>query len=114
MAAIAWPGASDAQQPKVNPSPTLDAEALRIPNSIGDTGARKIEPSQKTAPAAPPPNKFGVGQYDLEFKAGHTSDINPRTGFDSGETSNLQKIRPGKQESVTPDYFGLKLKVPAH
>ena len=67
----------------------------------------------KPASGAKLPNQVELGKYQLKFNAGHTSDVVPRTGLDSGETSNLSKVVPGqKTESVAPDYFGLKLSTP--
>lgn len=96
-------------------TPKLDAEALKIPDNIHDTGAKKLTVG-KTHKALPPPslpNKFDLGTYDLEFKAGQTSDVNPRTGFDSGEKANLSNTTPGrKSDPALPNYFGLKLSAP--
>jgi hypothetical protein len=106
-----------AQQPataktKAAPTPKLDADALRIPDSIHDTRARPIERKQETL--APPslPNKFDLGTYDLEFRAKQSTDVNPRTGFDSGEKSNLSNSSVGRKETSGPNYFGLKLSTP--
>lgn len=116
---------ASAQQPapppaKISPAktspaktPTLDAEALRIPDSIHDTRAKPIDKSPKPASAAKLPNKFDLGAYDLEFKASHAKDVNPRTGFDSGEKANLSNTTPGrKSDPALPNYFGLKLSAP--
>ena len=100
---------------KSGPVPKLDAEALKIPDSIHSTGARqlKVDKGKKTLAAPSLPNKFDLGTYDLEFKAGQTSDVNPRTGYDSGEKSNLSNTSVGRRpDSALPDYFGLKLSAP--
>jgi len=109
------------QQPappaKVSPvkTPKLDAEALRIPDSIHDTRARTIDRSRKTPATATLPNKFDLGTYDLEFKASHSKDVNPRTGFDSGEKANLSNTTPGRRtDPALPNYFGLKLSAPTN
>jgi hypothetical protein len=113
-------GASHAQQPatsktKVAPTPKLDAEALRIPDSIHDTSAKKIDKTQKTLPQPSLPNKFDLGKYDLEFRAKHSGEINPRTGYDSGEKANLSNSAIGrKSDSTLPNYFGLKLSAPTN
>jgi hypothetical protein len=100
---------------KSAPVPRLDPEALKIPDSAGTTeaGTFKVDKTHKVLPPTSPPSKVDLGKYDLEFKAGHTSDINPRTGFDSGEKSNLSNSSVGRpQNSALPDYFGLKLSAP--
>ena len=95
--------------------PKLDAEALRIPDSIHDTQAKKIEKPQKTLPPPSLPNKFDLGAYDLEFKASHSKDVVPRTGYDSGEKSNLSNAAFGrKSDPALPNYFGLKLSAPTN
>jgi len=109
-----------AQQPITPPAkaapaktPKLDAEALKIPDSVHDTQATAIDKPRKTPPPPSPPNKLDLGAYDLEFKAGHTKDVNPRTGFDSGEKTNLSNSTLGrKPDSAVPDYFGFKLSTP--
>ena len=71
-----------------------------------------------TPKALPPPtlpNKVDLGKYDLEFKASHSKDVNPRTGFDSGEKANLSNSAFGrKSDSAMPNYFGLKLSAPTN
>ena len=75
--------------------------------------AAKIKAPDQAASGTKLPTQVDLGKYKLDFKAGRTSDVAPRTGFDSGETSNLSKINPGqKSESAAPDYFGLKLSAP--
>lgn len=101
------------QQPKAKPAPKLDADALRIPDSIHDTRARPIDRPQKTLPPPGAPNKVDLGTYDLEFRAKSSADVNPRTGFDSGEKSNLSNSSIGRKgDSAVPNYFGLKLSTP--
>ena len=91
----------------------LDAEALKIPDSIHDTQAKPIDKPRKTLPPPSLPNKFDLGAYDLEFKASHARDVNPRTGFDSGEKANLSNSTAGrKTDPALPNYFGLKLSAP--
>jgi hypothetical protein len=122
--AAAWPGghafaqtAPSSAQSKFAPPevPSYDVESLKtpktaIPDSAGQT---KIKNPSQAAPGTKLPTQLELGNYKLDFKAGRTSDVAPRTGFDSGETSNLSKINPGqKSESATPDYFGLKLSAP--
>ncbi len=113
--------ASHAQQPaqpkaKIAPvpktAPKLDAAALRIPDSIHDTPAKAIDKPRKALPANAP-NKVDLGQYDLEFRARHSTDVNPRTGYDSGEKTNLSNTSLSrKNDSALPNYFGLKLSTP--
>ena len=116
LVAVIGAGAALAQDPapkKAKPAPKLDAEALRIPNSIHETQAKTIDRSGKALPAPIAPNKVDLGKYDLEFRARHSSDINPRTGFDSGEKQNLSNTAAGRKgESSLPNYFGLKLSTP--
>jgi hypothetical protein len=97
------------------PTPAIDADALKLPKSTAPAAAVQLpNDSNKEAPAKLKTPSIDLGNYDLKLDAGKTSDVNPRTGFDSGETSNLSKINRGKQDSVAPDYFGLKLSVPTH
>lgn len=115
LAGVALPGAGHAQQPAAPKAaaPKLDAEALRIPDSIHDTGATKIDRTQKTLLPPSPPNKVDLGKYDLEFRARHSTEINPRSGFDSGEKANLSNTAVGrKSDPALPNYFGLKLSTP--
>ena len=120
LALVAMPAAGLAEHPatpktKSAPKsvPTLDAEALKIPDSIHETHARKIEKPVKTLPPPALPNKFDLGAYDLEFKASSSKDVVPRTGFDSGEKSNLSNTAFGrKSDPALPNYFGLKLSAP--
>ena len=115
LMSVTWLDASQAQQaatPKAKTAPKLDAEALRIPDSIHDTGAKRIDRSQTVLPPPSLPNKVDLGKYDLEFRARHSSDVNPRTGFDSGEKSNLSNSVGRKPDSTVPNYFGLKLSTP--
>ena len=93
--------------------PTIDPDALKAPAPAEEIARPKAEQTEDTQPKLKAPS-VKLGDYDLQFKAGQTSDVNPRTGFDSGETSNISKIRPGKSESVAPNYFGLKLTAPTH
>lgn len=97
-------------------TPTLDPELLKPPKATPDDSAVKFNTGKtdKATSGFTLPNRVGLGQYDLQFKAGRTGDVNPRTGYDSGETSNLSTVRPGrKSDSALPDYFGLKLTAPA-
>ena len=96
------------------PTP-IDPEALKMPKPAlpADTAPPAPEADKDAAAKLKAPS-IDLGKYDLKFDAGKTSDVNPRTGFDSGETSNLSKVTPGKTEGVTPNYFGLKLSVPTH
>lgn len=97
-----------AQQP-----PTIDADALKLPKATAPAEAAHTpnDGNKEAAPKFTAPS-VNLGQFDLKFDAGKTSDVVPRTGFDSGETSNLSKTTGGKPDKVTPDYFGLKLSVP--
>ncbi|MEI8274797.1 MAG: hypothetical protein WCG00_02250 [Hyphomicrobiales bacterium] len=112
--------ASKAQQPappnaKTAPLPNLDADALKIPDDIHRAGGDKFiaDKTQRTLPPPSLPNKVDLGKYDLEFKASHSKDVNPRTGFDSGEKSNLSNSAFGrKSDPALPNYFGLKLSAP--
>jgi hypothetical protein len=95
--------------------PNYDVESLKTPKTtIPDSaGQSKLKTPDPAASATKLPTQVDLGKYKLDFKAGRTSDVAPRTGLDSGETSNLSKINPGgKSESATPDYFGLKLSAP--
>ncbi len=115
-----WTGAGTAQPAgsppsKSAPAPKLDPEALRIPDSVRDTDVNKFkaDKTQKTPPQLGLPNKVDLGKYDLEFKAQHSNEVNPRTGFDSGEKSNLSNSSVGRQsDTPLPNYFGLKLSTP--
>jgi hypothetical protein len=112
--------AGNAQQPaptnaKAAPLPKLDADALKIPDDIHHAGANKFvaDKTQKALPQPSLPNKVDLGKYDLEFKASHSKDVNPRNGFDSGEKSNLSNSAFGrKSDPALPNYFGLKLSAP--
>lgn len=104
------------QSPQSRPkAPVLDADALTMPKagSAADHAHSSGDRETEAAPKLKAPS-FDLGKYDLQFNAGKTSEVNPRTGFDSGEASNLSKINRGKSEGAAPDYFGLKLKVPTH
>lgn len=107
-----------AVQSKFEPltTPALDPDALKPPQSTIDTSSKPpgLDATGKEPPSPKLPTSVNLGKYDLQFKAGQTSDVVPRTGLDSGETSNLSKMRPGKPESAVPDYFGLKLSAPTH
>jgi hypothetical protein len=93
--------------------PAIDADALKMPKPAGPAAAVPVpNDSSKEVPAKLKAPSIDLGKYDLKLDAGKTSDVVPRTGFDSGETSNLSKSTGGKTETVTPDYFGLKLSVP--
>jgi hypothetical protein len=118
LSGTAGPGyAQQAEAPPAKTAPAntpkLDAEALKIPDSIHDTQAKAIDKPRKTAPPQNAPNKVDLGKYDLEFRAKQSSDVNPRSGFDSGEKANLSNSTPGrKTDSALPNYFGLKLSAP--
>ncbi len=130
FASVAAPVAGQTQQPAAPPAkaeagpkarskaksvPTLDAEALKIPDNIHQTQARRIEKPEKTLPSPSLPNKFDLGAYDLAFSASHSKDVVPRTGLDSGEKSNLSNSAFGrKTDSALPNYFGLKLSAPVN
>lgn len=94
-------------------TPTLDPDALKTAPSAPNAKVRSnLDKPGDDQPKLKAPS-VDLGKYELQFNAGHTSDINPRTGFDSGETSNISKIRPGQRsDSALPDYFGLKLTAP--
>ncbi|MDO9413187.1 MAG: hypothetical protein Q7T81_11500 [Pseudolabrys sp.] len=111
---IALTGVSAAETPaKKKAEPKLNADALRIPDSIHNTRAREIDRSGKALPPPSAPNKVDIGKYDLEFRAKSSSEINPRTGYDSGEKANLANTAIGRKgESGVPNYFGLKLSTP--
>ncbi len=125
--AAAWlDGRAFAQTPANSPQskfapvevPNYDINSLKTPKSpkatIPDSaGQAKIKAPEQAASGNKLPTQVDLGKYKLDFKAGRTSDVAPRTGLDSGETSNLSKINPGqKSESAAPDYFGLKLSAP--
>jgi hypothetical protein len=95
-------------------APSLTPDMLKAPAESLDTGnpPPKLKSSDKDLPAPKLPTDVNLGKYDLKFQAGQTSDVTPRTGFDSGELANIESILPGKPESVVPNYFGLKLSAP--
>jgi hypothetical protein len=96
-------------------APSLNPDALTPPPPKANVDRSQFDKSSKDQPALKAPNSVDLGTYQLKFNAGRSSDVNPRTGLDSGETSNLQQVRPGqKTESATPNYFGLKLSTPTH
>ncbi len=115
-----WTGASNAQPAdsppsKSAPASKIDPEALKIPDSVRDADANKFKADkmQKMPPQPSLPSKVDLGKYDLEFKAQHSNEVNPRTGFDSGEKSNLSNSSIGRQpDTPLPNYFGLKLSTP--
>ncbi len=124
--AAAWPDGHAVAQTQSNPSqskfapvevPDYDVDSLKtqktpkatIPDSAGQA---KVKAPDQAASGTKLPTQVDLGKYKLDFKAGHTSDVAPRTGFDSGETSNLSKITGQKSQTATPDYFGLKLSAP--
>ena len=118
--AAAWPCGHALAQTAQSPfapveTPSYDSEAAKTPKTAvpDSAGAAKLKKPDQAASGAKLPNQVELGKYQLKFNAGHTSDVVPRTGLDSGETSNLSKVVPGqKTESVAPDYFGLKLSTP--
>jgi hypothetical protein len=122
--AAAWPDGQAFAQTAPNSAeskfapvevPSYDVESLKTPKTTIPNGAdqSKLKTPDPAASATKLPTQVDLGKYKLDFKAGRTSDVAPRTGFDSGETSNLSKINPGqKSESAAPDYFGLKLSAP--
>ena len=59
-----------------------------------------IDKPDKALPAPSLPNKVDLGKYDLEFKAGQSGDINPRTGFDSGDPLRVEHA-DGTQEMIS-------------
>ena len=97
--------------------PNYDVEFAENPETRPQSPTAPVNRSSKTPDQAASgtklPTQVDLGKYKLDFKAGRTSDVAPRTGLDSGETSNLSKINPGqKSESAAPDYFGLKFSAP--
>lgn len=114
LAALIGVTTAQAQEPaKKKSEPKLNAEALRIPDSIHNTRAREIDRLSKALPPPSAPNKVDIGKYDLEFRAKSSSEVNPRTGYDSGEKANLANTAIGRKgESGVPNYFGLKLSTP--
>lgn len=114
--------AGHAQQPappnaEATPALKLDADALKIPDDIHRTGDNKFiaDKTRKMLPPPSLPNKVDLGKYDLEFKASHSKEVNPRTSFDSGEKSNLSNSAFGrKSDPALPNYFGLKLSAPTN
>lgn len=125
LAACGWGGVAQAQQPGATTTqfapvatPTIDPDWLKVPNAAAGTDAYKFK-LDKTGPAAQPPaipKGFDLGNYQFNFDTRHTRDVvAPGMATDSGEKSNLSKVAPGpKQNSVLPNYFGLKLSVPTH
>ena len=77
--------------------PAIDADALKLPKPAAPPKPPHTphDSNKEAAPKFTAPS-VNLGKYDLQFEAGKTSDVNPRTGFDSGETSNLSKATPGK------------------
>jgi hypothetical protein len=118
--AAAWPCGHVLAQTGQSPfapveTPAYSPEPAKSPKAAAPDGAdaAKLKTPDQPASGAKLPNQVELGKYKLQFNAGHTSDVVPRTGLDSGETSNLSKVAPGrKEESAAPDYFGLKLSTP--
>lgn len=95
--------------PDILNAPPADWRGDRVVSGFGNDSKSSPTPGAPKLPLG-----VNLGKFDLDFSAGHTSDVTPRTGFDSGELSNIEKIRPGKEQSAMPDYFGLKLSAPTH
>ena len=125
IAATGAPKAVHAQQP-VAPSsqfapietPKFDPDLLKPPQVALSPNVDKFktDKADKAAPGWTVPKGIDVGKYQLQFDANHTSAVTaPRMDMDSGESSNLSKIAPGRREEpVLPNYFGLKLSAPTH
>lgn len=96
--------------------PPLNPDVLNIPSAPpnADLATPKLNNAPQEIPAPKLPTGVNLGQFDLDVRVGHTNDIIPRTGYDSGELSNLEKIQPSKEPSLMPDYFGFKLSAPTH
>jgi hypothetical protein len=117
--AASWPGGRACAQ-TTSPfapveTPAYDTAPAKNPKAAApDTATTgKLKQTDQSGSGVKLPNKVELGKYQLQFNAGRTSDVSPHTGYDSGETSNLSKVAPGqKEESATPDYFGLKLSTP--
>ena len=96
-------------------TPKLDPEVFRTPQA-GAPDKAAASGNALGKDAQPAPGGVAIGRYDkfeLNFDAARTKDVNPRTGFDSGETSNLSKsLDRRKTGPAMPDYFGLKLTAP--
>lgn len=99
------------ETPKLDPD-VFKAPQAAAPDQVTATNNALGNGTQKS----PTPGGVAIGKYDkfeLNFDAARTKDINPRTGFDSGETSNLSKsLDRRKTGPAMPDYFGLKLTAP--
>ena len=95
-------------------TPKVDLEVFHAPPLDQRPAPQGAAEQEKTRS----PASVEIGRYDkykLDLNAARSSDINSRTGFDSGEASNLSKsLRQGKSEPVAPDYFGLKLTAPTN
>jgi len=125
IAALGAPNGAHAQQPAAPSSqfapiepPKFDPDLLKPPQAALHTDADKfkMDKADNAAPGWTLPKGIDVGKYQLQFDANHTSAVTaPRMDMDSGESSNLSKIAPGRREEpVLPNYFGLKLSAPTH
>jgi hypothetical protein len=99
-------------------TPKFDPDLLKPPHAALSTDVDKFRTDKSGNAAAgwTLPKGIDVGKYQLQFDANHTSAVTaPRMDMDSGESSNLSKIAPGRREEpVLPNYFGLKLSAPTH
>lgn len=97
-------------------APRLAPDVFNTPSTPPNTDVAtpKLDSDPPAIPAPKLPTGVNLGNFDLDFSVGRTKDIIPRTGYDSGELSNIEKIQPSKESSAMPDYFGLKLSTPTH
>lgn len=121
MAIGCWSVAS-AQQPATTsspfapvPTPEFDLDLPKAAKTQPDhAGKFKVDKDSKEAPAVALPKGIDLGKSHLQFQARHSSDINKEDlPVENGITGNLSTIIPGqRQETVMPNFFGLRLSTP--
>jgi hypothetical protein len=121
MAIGCWSVAS-AQQPAATsspfapvPTPEFDLDAQKTPKPRPyDANKFEVNKDSKEAPAMALPNGIDLGKSHLQFQARHSSEVNQADlPVENGLTGNLSTIIPGqRQETVMPNFFGLKLSTP--
>jgi hypothetical protein len=121
MAIGCWSVAS-AQQPAATsspfapvPTPEFDLGSPKTPKTQPDHASKfKVDRDSKETPAAAPPKGIDLGKSHVEFQAKHSSDVNKEgLPVENGITGNLSTVIPGqRQETVMPNFFGLRLSTP--